>query len=181
MNKNDARYIKTHNALRHTFEDLVQNADQKDITVSSITRAAGVNRRTFYLHYETVDDMYDELALEQAEALGVYIKQAAELHPGDMLYLVSGIIELICRNKPLHKRIICSDEYSRLFQKISSRLSEDPAVGTGGAQPSADPFFYRLTMESKSFTIMNSIRHWLAAEEPVSSEELARFIVSQIE
>ena len=62
MNKNDARYIRTHQALQAAFEELIMNSDPGKINVSSITQAANVNRRTFYLHYETVDDMFDELA-----------------------------------------------------------------------------------------------------------------------
>ena len=73
MNKNDARYIRTHEALQDAFKRLIIDSDPRKINVSSITQAANVNRRTFYLHFETVDEMFDELAAELARDLGTKI------------------------------------------------------------------------------------------------------------
>ena len=44
-------------------EALIALLEEKDlgyITVKEICRQAGVNRSTFYLHYETIADLVDE-------------------------------------------------------------------------------------------------------------------------
>lgn len=42
------------------FLDLLQRKDFSFITVKEICEKAGVNRSTFYLHYETVGDLLEE-------------------------------------------------------------------------------------------------------------------------
>lgn len=42
--------------------ELLEKKDLAYITVKELCRAAGVNRSTFYLHYETVADLLDECA-----------------------------------------------------------------------------------------------------------------------
>ena len=95
MNKNDARYIRTHEALQDAFKRLIIDSDPRKINVSSITQAANVNRRTFYLHFETVDEMFDELAAELARDLGTKISVSSWSEPGDITDLIKNIIEFI--------------------------------------------------------------------------------------
>lgn len=60
MNKSESKYFNT--ALRPD-EALIALLEQKDleyITVKEICRQAGVNRSTFYLHYETISDLVNE-------------------------------------------------------------------------------------------------------------------------
>ena len=63
MNKSESKYFNT--ALRRDEAPiaLLEEKDLGYITVKEICRQAGVNRSTFYLHYETIADLVDE-ALE---------------------------------------------------------------------------------------------------------------------
>jgi len=60
MNKNESKYFKS-SAKMHTA--LIALLDQKDfelITVKEICEMARVNRSTFYLHYDNVNDLLTE-------------------------------------------------------------------------------------------------------------------------
>lgn len=60
INKNETKY---QNTARLMDEALVQLLEQKDyalITVTEICKKAGVNRSTFYLHYEGIPDLLRE-------------------------------------------------------------------------------------------------------------------------
>lgn len=48
--------------MDEAFLELLQKKDFAYITVKNICEKAGVNRSTFYLHYETVDDLLEESA-----------------------------------------------------------------------------------------------------------------------
>ena len=98
MNKNDARYIRTHKALQDAFEKLIIDSDPGKINVSSITHAANVNRRTFYLHFDTIEDMFDELAEKIANDLSKKIAVISRNDASDITILVSKIIEFISYN-----------------------------------------------------------------------------------
>lgn len=177
MNKNDARYIRTHKALQDAFENLIMNSKPGSINVSSITQAADVNRRTFYLHYETVDDMFDELADKLADELSLCIADASRSDPGNIGMLVRRIIDFIGENKPLHKKLICSSDYNRIFSRISERLAAGFIFSQNETLDHNQKFYFQLRLESTSFTIMNSIRQWLIQGEPISAEALTDCIV----
>ena len=59
--KNDLRFIKTHEAIRTAFENLMQVYSYDKITVKMLTETARINRKTFYLHYSTMDDLLMEI------------------------------------------------------------------------------------------------------------------------
>ena len=49
--KHDLRYIKTEQAIRKTFHELLQEKDISRITVKELTERAEINKTTFYAHY----------------------------------------------------------------------------------------------------------------------------------
>ena len=58
--KAESKYFATAAAMDAAFLDLLSKKDFAYITVKEICAAAGVNRSTFYLHYETVADLLNE-------------------------------------------------------------------------------------------------------------------------
>ncbi len=60
MNKNESKYFKTAAKMDKAFLELLDEKDLPFITVKEICHRAGVNRSTFYLHYETIDDLLRE-------------------------------------------------------------------------------------------------------------------------
>ena len=60
MNKSESKYFNTASKMDEAFLDLLSKKDFAYITVKEICDKAGVNRSTFYLHYETVSDLISE-------------------------------------------------------------------------------------------------------------------------
>ena len=60
MNKSESKYFATAARMDETFLELIEKKDFAYITVKEICEKAGVNRSTFYLHYETVGDLLEE-------------------------------------------------------------------------------------------------------------------------
>lgn len=56
----DLRVARTNRALKEAFEELVLEKDVDKITITELTKRAGVNRKTFYLHYETIEELVHE-------------------------------------------------------------------------------------------------------------------------
>lgn len=53
----DKRVQRTESAIKTAYESLLQESDGKRIRVSDLTARAGINRKTFYLHYDTIEDL----------------------------------------------------------------------------------------------------------------------------
>ena len=59
--KTDRRIEKTKQAMRHAFVELLKKKPYNAITISELTREADIDRRTFYLHYECIEDLVSEM------------------------------------------------------------------------------------------------------------------------
>lgn len=62
MNKSESKYFNTATKMDLALISLLKRKSLDFITVSEICEIAGVNRSTFYLHYETVEDLLEETA-----------------------------------------------------------------------------------------------------------------------
>ena len=58
MNRSESRYFATAARMDEAFLTLLAKKDFEYITVKEICEVAGVNRSTFYLHYETMSDFH---------------------------------------------------------------------------------------------------------------------------
>ena len=60
MNKSESKYFNTAVKMDLALISLLKEKPFEYITVSEICKKAGVNRSTFYLHYETISDLLEE-------------------------------------------------------------------------------------------------------------------------
>lgn len=60
MNKSESKYFNTALRMDEALLALLEEKDPEYITVKEICHQAGVNRSTFYLHYETISDLVNE-------------------------------------------------------------------------------------------------------------------------
>ncbi|MCM1100997.1 MAG: hypothetical protein NC398_06395 [Acetatifactor muris] len=61
---NDLRYIKTERLIQQTFRDMILEMDYPQISIKELTERAMINRKTFYLHYNTLDELLGVLQIE---------------------------------------------------------------------------------------------------------------------
>ena len=60
MNKNESKYFNTAIRMDEALITLLEKKDFEYITIKEICSTAGVNRSTFYLHYENTSDLLKE-------------------------------------------------------------------------------------------------------------------------
>ena len=59
-NKNDSKYFNTSLLMNQALLSILEKKDFDFITIKEICHKAGVNRSTFYLHYENLNDLLEE-------------------------------------------------------------------------------------------------------------------------
>ena len=96
MNKSESKYFATAARMNVAFLTLLEKKDFAYITVKEICEAAGVNRSTFYLHYETMVDLLSESVSHMNEQFLTYMKKDPQTFvtklrdcPLDELYLIT--------------------------------------------------------------------------------------------
>ena len=65
LNK-DKRFQKTEYLIKKTFFDMVKNNEK--ITVSNVAKKSNIDRKTFYLHYPSIESLYESF-IKDAELL----------------------------------------------------------------------------------------------------------------
>lgn len=57
----DKRIRKTKNAIYNALKELYMEKDIEDISIMELTEKANIGRKTFYLHYSSIDDVVNEI------------------------------------------------------------------------------------------------------------------------
>ncbi len=74
MNKSESKYFNTAVKMDEAFLKILSEKEFEYITVKEICKEAGVNRTTFYLHYESIVDLLDETLDYIGEKFDAYFK-----------------------------------------------------------------------------------------------------------
>ena len=84
MNKSESKYFNTALRMDEALLALLEKKDLEYITVKELCHQAGVNRSTFYLHYETIADLVDETLEMINQRFLSYFPQQEEEALGNM-------------------------------------------------------------------------------------------------
>ncbi len=109
MQNNESKYFYTARLMNEALLYLLEKKDIEFITVTEITKKAGVNRTTFYLHYENVYDLLSEIIgnLNKQFISSFDIKEPINVNTKEDAFLVSTEYLLpylnFCKE---HKRIL---------------------------------------------------------------------------
>ncbi len=140
MNKSQSKYFNSAVKMDEAFLKLLNEKEFEYITVKEICKEAGVNRSTFYLHYETVGDLLDETLNYISGKFDGYFKDAKidinkiNALPLDELYLITPKyltpwLYFIKENEKLfqtflkrHETLKIASSYEKIFSKIISPI-----------------------------------------------------------
>lgn len=84
MNKSESKYFNTALRMDEALIALLEKKDLEFITVKEICHQAGVNRSTFYLHYESIAELLQETMEMINQRFLSYFPQEEEAVLGDL-------------------------------------------------------------------------------------------------
>lgn len=58
--RKDRRAVRTHRAIQDAYRTLVVRDGLDNVTISAVAREADIDRKTFYLHYASLDEVAEE-------------------------------------------------------------------------------------------------------------------------
>ena len=132
----DRRIVRSRNAILSAFERLLMEKPLADITVSAIAREANVDRKTFYVHFGTVDGLLDAIA----EDVVVMIVDSVELtlaslggNPNERALgaaetFFKTVNKALCDNLMLNRQLIenipLDDFMARLREPLERKITE---------------------------------------------------------
>ena len=81
MNKNESKYFSTAEKMDSALMEILKTKSFEYITVSEICKKAGVNRSTFYLHYENTRDLLEETIRNMTDDFISYFVPDGKISP----------------------------------------------------------------------------------------------------
>lgn len=91
--KTDRRVENTKQAMRHAFVELLKRKPYNAITISELTREADIDRRTFYLHYESIEDLVKEMQKIARDAITEQLKQRGNVQLDTLFDCLSAVAQ----------------------------------------------------------------------------------------
>lgn len=112
----DLRIVKTKQAIKQAFIELIYETDIHKINVTALTKKAMINRKTFYLHYETIEDLIKEFIENIADD---YIKETDKLPQGRSHEEANRLFfEYFSKQEEYIQKILCYPPYNELCNLI---------------------------------------------------------------
>lgn len=119
----DRRVIKTKNAIRGAFAQLVSEKELGSITIKELAAAADINRKTFYNYYSDIGGIIDEIEDELVTALENALRDVDLLHVLQNPYqLFSRLTAAISENLDFYIQIFRRESNAGLTNKLITRL-----------------------------------------------------------
>ncbi|MGN0299075.1 MAG: TetR/AcrR family transcriptional regulator [Lachnospiraceae bacterium] len=172
----DRRILKTRAAIMQAYLDLMMNSKNKKITISQIARTANIDRKTFYLHYDSVEDIIKELTQTKVDELIHDIKkQALSGKAFTMVNFFEILNHMVEDNLSFFKFISKNQEYDYFFDKMKELLVQEIVNNY------PDFFGYsetELTLYTEFYIsgIISVYVRWLREQIPISIDDLARLV-----
>lgn len=159
----DLRSVKTRRLIKQTFLELIKEKGYQHITVTDIAARALINRKTFYFHYETIEELYGEMTDEYIRLLDFSslfpIPQTGRSGFRDDLIVILEKIQQ--QREPF--RILMNDPSNHCFDEklkhfFSDALTMFPALETYAASRNLP---YSLLRNMCSDAFFEIIKWWL--------------------
>lgn len=168
MNKTDRRVVKTRESIRKAFLHLIQIKDFQQITVTELAEAANIDRKTFYLHYNSTADVLKEFETELEGKVSLLLHKNSSF---DIHSFFQGLNIIMMEDIGVYRRISETNSYS--FLKTACKDILKATI--------KESFYKESGMTSEKFNvyaeyissgIIGIYTGWLTSNSGISLEEL---------
>lgn len=190
MTKAESKYFHTAAKMGEAFLSILEEKDFAYITVKEICERAGVHRSTFYLHYETIDDLVSECVERINEEFFAYFRTASAAFPRDIgaapleqLFLITPeyllpYLTYVAEHRAIFKIVLTQPEtlqarktYDALFSHVIRSILERHRV------PEREQGYM---MDFYIGGLMNIVRRWLLSDCRDPVEEIAGIMMKVV-
>ena len=157
------RRNRTHTRIKSSLLELMSRKSFESITVTELAREAGINRKTFYSHFEGLDAVLAELEDDfVGQVFGLWLtgQPAANPHFLEDFFRMLGN-ELILNQKDM-RLLMLSGEHNRLLIKIKDRIIQLLVRSLDQTEPLFDREQFLYAAEFISGGMMAVLELWAA-------------------
>ena len=120
MEKVDLRVQRTKKVLKDTFKDMLLKSDYETITIKDLCSKSMINRRTFYLHYNSIDDLMKDVLNDMSDEFSEYTKDYDHFEHPDRI--VKDYFEFT-NSRPLFEKLTNNVELDYIREQLNTKVA----------------------------------------------------------
>lgn len=168
MDKIDRRIIKTKESIHKAFLRLLQSKEFHMITITELAEEANIDRKTFYLHYNSIADILKEFETGLAGKVLTLLKKDQTF---DLNSFFQGLNAIMMEDIGLYRRISESTSYAFLKTECKDILKntiKESFYENSGMSPKV----FNVYAEYIASGIIGIYTNWLSTNSGMSLNEL---------
>lgn len=171
MNKQDNRVRYTKAILRQALMEILLSKHIDKVTVKELCEKAQINRGTFYLHYNTPNDLLMEIETQFFEEnMNIFSNYMQENHGTGIL---SELFQCILQNQDVCRVIMGKNGSTKFMKKVETTVRSLLVREWHMAFPHYDPADLDYLFDYVFTGSMELIMNWINRETALSSADLA--------
>lgn len=123
--KTDLRIIKSKNAIKNAFLDLMKEKGYANITITDIAKKAMINRKTFYIHFETKEALYNSISNELLSILSPTLNKLQNLDGKEQRQYVINMLLHFKEHKDIFNILVKDKTNPDFLNKLKEKLKYD--------------------------------------------------------
>lgn len=176
----DRRVVRSRKAIMDAFERLLMEKPISEITVSAIAREANIDRKTFYVHFGTVDGLLDSMVEEHVSEVADFVEQNLSSRSIETVkeseevarLFFSAVNQAVCSNLVLNRKILDSIPTEEFMGRVRKPLEREIVERKIIPERIKDDMFeYYLSYILSG--LIGIYRTWSLAEDPVDIERVS--------
>lgn len=173
--KQDRRVMRSKGMMRDALIELMDEKPFSEITAKDITSRADLNRATFYLHYNNVFGLLDEMENKVVDKFANLLEHMEIRRDETWEYPVIGnICDYIIENPKLCRCLLLNSRSDRLAAKLTDIMKQKGMQvrrELGLAEDTAQTEYIHQFIACGA---MGMVKQWLMEGMPLSREEMVR-------
>ena len=170
----DRRVLRTKKNIRQAFLHLLSEKSLSQITVKELSDLADINRKTFYMYYSNIEDIFAELEDELVlKLVHVFEKELFQKEMFDAYSFFENLNRTILEDIDLYRILNHSDLLPHLIQRAKNALIE-VFFRKYNISADSDNERYILYAEYAASGILSMYTKWFSRDFHMSLEELTR-------
>ncbi len=123
--KTDLRIIKSKNAIKNAFLDLMEEKGYANITITDIAKKAMINRKTFYIHFETKEALYNSISNELLSILSPTLNKLQNLEGKEQRQYVINMLLHFKEHRDIFNILVKDKTNPDFLNKLKEKLKYD--------------------------------------------------------
>ena len=175
--KMDARVKKSKKKFHNALISLMQEKRLEHITVKELCERSGLNRGTFYLHYQDVFELMQEVERGLEEGFSAVLERAPmeALDEDEQKPVLREVCRYFEENAAACRLFLCRGEHTALVERVKS-VVQKRALSQWRALHGGDDVRYEYAFAFVSAGCIGMLTLWLEQDTPFSAEEMAQMM-----